>query len=513
MALALGISASSCVKPPPPTESVASVGGRVSDAAGQPLEGAFVRVNQCSDAIPVDMEQMQAVTDADGRYQFPVRWRDGESLDIRSVLVTKAGYVRSEAAIADKMTPGRTATLDFVLTPGEVIAGAVQARIEHPPDEEPRYLLTISGGDFSQSLSTEPGGTFEIYVPPGTYTLAVMHPKIELEVRSGTRDLVISEPTIALTPEWRLAAFDELWSQMDRHYSHFALKPDVDWPALRDRFRPEAADAATQEDFVEVLRRMLSELRDMHVWIETPDGEVPTHSVPWKRNWNPQAIVADLAEQTPCGEFAIVGKTRDDGFGCLIIAQQSAATAENVRQTLDQLGALRDVPGFVIDLRGGCSGGDERLAREVAQFFCGEQVVYARSRYRDGPAHDDFGEASERVLEPHAQPFIGPVVCLTGQKCMSSGEGFVMMLSALPQVTTVGQRTRGSSGNPKPFSLPGLPITVWFSRWVDLLPDGTPVEGRGIAPEIELDDPLEAYRDSDPTWRRAIDLLRAGTTN
>ena len=59
---------------------------------------------------------------------------------------------------------------------------------------------------------------------------------------------------------------------------------------------------------------------------------------------------------------------------------------------------------------------------------------------------------------------------------MSSGEGFVKMLKALPNVTTVGQPTRGSSGNPKPFKLPAVDVTVTYSRWVDLLPDGSPVQ-------------------------------------
>ena len=37
------------------------------------------------------------------------------------------------------------------------------------------------------------------------------------------------------------------------------------------------------------------------------------------------------------------------------------------------------------------------------------------------------------------------------------------MMKCLPQVTTVGLPTRGSSGNPKPFKLPGVPVTVIYS--------------------------------------------------
>src|SRR5205823_5468072 len=106
------------------------------------------------------------------------------------------------------------------------------------------------------------------------------------------------------------------------------------------------------------------------------------------------------------------------------------------------------------------------------------------------------------------KPFVKPVVCLIGFRCVSSGEGFAQMMKCLPQVTTVGVRTRGSSGNPRPFKLPGVEVTVSYSRWVDMMPDGSPIEGAGIAPDIECDFPAEAYKDKDPTWEKALQLLR-----
>ena len=82
------------------------------------------------------------------------------------------------------------------------------------------------------------------------------------------------------------------------------------------------------------------------------------------------------------------------------------------------------------------------------------------------------------------------------------------MLKCLPHVTTVGERTRGASGNPRPFRLPGIDVTVWFSRWVDLLPDGSPFEGQGITPSILTEFPAEAYQERDPTLDKAIEVLR-----
>jgi hypothetical protein len=84
-----------------------------------------------------------------------------------------------------------------------------------------------------------------------------------------------------------------------------------------------------------------------------------------------------------------------------------------------------------------------------------------------------------------------------------------MMLAALPHVTTVGLATRGSSGNPGPADVRDTGLTVYFSRWVDLLPGGTAIEGQGVRPAVVVEATAEAYRDADPTLAKGLEVLRA----
>src|SRR5262249_14047866 len=164
-------------------------------------------------------------------------------------------------------------------------------------------------------------------------------------------------------------------------------------------------------------------------------------------------------------------------------------------------------PGFLVDLRE-ASGGNELLAPEIAREFCSKDAVYAKSKYRAGPGHDDFGPVYDRVLKAGEKPYTKPVVCLFGPRAVSSGEGFVKMLKCLPHVTTVGASTRGSSGNPKPFELPGVAVTVSYARSVDLPAGGTPMAWVGITPEVAVDAPQSAYEKKDPTWDKAVEILR-----
>jgi hypothetical protein len=53
---------------------------------------------------------------------------------------------------------------------------------------------------------------------------------------------------------------------------------------------------------------------------------------------------------------------------------------------------------------------------------------------------------------------------------------------------------------------------VYFSRWVDLMPDGTPIEGKGIPPALVVDMAADRYEDADPTLVKGLEILRARTT-
>lgn len=300
-------------------------------------------------------------------------------------------------------------------------------------------------------------------------------------------------------------AFDQLWSEMDRQYSYFDHK-GIDWPALKEKYRPEAANAASAKEFVAVLRKMLAELKDQHIWIDGPDGRVGVYSQPWERNWSPAGIRAHLAKFEMVGRYVGVG-TLKEGYGVLVMENQGAATAELAKQAAEKIAALADVPAFLVDIRN-ATGGNEFFALPLASAFCATPTVYAKSKFRNGPGHRDFTKDFDRTLPAGKKPFTKPVVVLLGPGVMSSGEGLAKMFACLPNVTTVGSPTRGSSGNPKPVELKEVGVTVTFSRWVDMLPDGTVIEGRGVLPQIEAKFPASAFGARDPVFERGLEALK-----
>ncbi|HVR75942.1 MAG TPA: S41 family peptidase [Planctomycetota bacterium] len=134
-----------------------------------------------------------------------------------------------------------------------------------------------------------------------------------------------------------------------------------------------------------------------------------------------------------------------------------------------------------------------------------------------GPRDNDYRDKStggftkvfDRIVEPKkGRPaFRGKVAVLIGPHNMSSCESFILMMRESGRSRLFGERTQGSSGNPKPVEL-GNGVTVFLSSWRDMLPDGTMIEGRGIAPDEVVKADARTLKKGDPVLEAALRWLR-----
>jgi len=171
----------------------------------------------------------------------------------------------------------------------------------------------------------------------------------------------------------------------------------------------------------------------------------------------------------------------DDQVGFIAIyAWNSRNTPEKCDKALEQ---MRRTRGLIVDVRLN-GGGSEDLAKEFAARFLKNEFTYAFSQYRSGSGHSNLTGKIARKISPRTSwRYDRPVILLIGQKCMSSCESFIGMMTGDPDVTTMGDHTCGSSGNPTIISLP-LEMTVSVPQWIDYLPDGSALDERGFQPQI-----------------------------
>jgi hypothetical protein len=292
----------------------------------------------------------------------------------------------------------------------------------------------------------------------------------------------VRQPPV-LTPKLAEEAFDQVWEAFDKKYAMFVLRPEVDWAKLREQYRPKALASTSTYEFANVCADMLKNLRDLHIWLKVAGADLPVFNRPRSANANLQGCRAILRsveqEEGEAGGVAWTVTTNNIGYIAIFGWGDSKIPAA----CGEALEHMRDTRGLIVDVRLN-GGGGEPLAEQFAGRFLEKEFVYAYSQFRNGPSHTNLTEKYERKITPRGPwRYNRPVLLLIGQKCMSSNESFIGMMTGDPEVTTMGDHTCGSSGNPEMVELP-LDMTVSVPQWIDYLPDGTPLDERGFQPQI-----------------------------
>lgn len=299
--------------------------------------------------------------------------------------------------------------------------------------------------------------------------------------------------------------FDLVWTTFDKEYAMFVVKPEVDWDKVREEYRPLAGVAKTNHELAATLAKMLAELKDLHINVQIDGTFLPVYQRDRPLNANRGALPSLIGKLNPTRTGVTWGIT-DDGIGYLAIDR--LVDKDLPRAVEEILLKMEGTRGLIIDLRFN-GGGNELLGREISGWFLDQERAYASNQFRNGPRHEDLTEPFQQRC-PIKKPwhYVAPVIVLQGQRTMSSAESFVLMLSQAPQVTTMGDRTAGSSGNPRVLDA-GAGIQITVPRWNPLDADGEPFDTVGIAPNVVMTANADGFQGKqDPVLSTALEHLR-----
>lgn len=306
------------------------------------------------------------------------------------------------------------------------------------------------------------------------------------------------------------AAFEKIWSDFDLNYSYFVYK-GINWDSLKTVYYPSLDKQISYNTFIRnYVAPMLTQLRDLHVnLVDKNDKYVPLYSRKIDINYryddnfyNTYFHGSIHYSSNYMFGFASV----NDSIGYILIKTWQSKYEADVAQFHDSLNNYRNYKALIIDVRSN-NGGSETLGQEVAGRFTDSTKVYAYHKFRNGPEHDDFTSLQARSISPTGTwQFTKPVALLIGEKCMSSSEGFILMMASLSHVTTIGDTTRGSSGNPKEFHL-NDDTRYSIPRWVAYKTDQTILEDVGIFPDVVIDGDQSIVNNRDLVLEKAIEFL------
>jgi hypothetical protein len=310
-----------------------------------------------------------------------------------------------------------------------------------------------------------------------------------------------------LTPEANREAITALLRTLDERYSHRDVRR-VDWGTEVGKRAGELQAASTRGAFARTLASILSVNRDVHLWIRVGEARLGTFSPMQAPNCNVSALKTLVPVWTALNQTVFTGWFGGDATIGYIMISGWPSDGAAIGPAIEFLAAHADAAGMIVDVRAN-GGGDELTARAFASHLVDHTAVYSRNIYRDPGSPGGWGPMLDRTIEPAAEGarFAGRIAVLMGPCCMSSNESFLLMMRTNPRATLIGESSYGASGNPKPVEL-GNGVTVFMPSWKDLLPDGTPLEGRGVQPDVPIRARPDELESSDPVLDAALRVLR-----
>jgi carboxyl-terminal processing protease len=311
-----------------------------------------------------------------------------------------------------------------------------------------------------------------------------------------------------------MAVIDAVGQIFSAHYAFFKAR-HVDWPPLVTAAKKKVSVDTRPETLLEGLGGLLANFDDDHVTLvakiagkkyECDPGRAkilrrngdgvfePASDVDrlvarlQRRVWKRQDEDGFLAETKRIAangniKFGLIGG--DIGYLSLLSMEDfdtGDADAAVLDEALDEaMDLFQGTRAVIVDVSLN-DGGEDVLARRIAARFAKKRTPAYSKSAGDAPA----AVPQAIYLEPSDRPrYTGRVYLMTSNVTVSAAEIFTFAMRALPNVTHVGETTRGALSDVLNKRLPnGWLVTLSNEIYLDSA--GKAWEGRGIPPEVSI---------------------------
>ncbi|HVZ15545.1 MAG TPA: S41 family peptidase [Terriglobales bacterium] len=210
-------------------------------------------------------------------------------------------------------------------------------------------------------------------------------------------------------------------------------------------------------------------------------------------------------------QFKTIETRQQDGVAIVRIPIFAPATFED--SAVEFIKNLGQVKALILDVRGNHGGSTpanlvdglmDRPYRWMSQTTAANIAVLRAWEISGQHAELSFGSDPQ---QPKKTLYSGPLYILTDGGCYSACEDLVAPFKDNHRAVIVGERTGGSTGQPYGQNF-GNGMRVSLSTLREYLPDGTPFEGIGIAPDIEVrTSAADLQKGNDPVLAKALEVI------
>lgn len=302
---------------------------------------------------------------------------------------------------------------------------------------------------------------------------------------------------------------------------YFAHK-DLNWKEMGEVYYPLAARCETQDELLEVITEMLTELQDSAIYLYKTDeyGEIEETVYPYIRDYETNYDMSVLVEQyLELNGWAGWNEGYSHGFGWCDPAILPYAFLDSIvgydflpaPNSLDPFIAEcieLDVTAIILDIRMNphttvlSGGGHQLMGRFAAKSYPG--AIY---RSRSGPEYNQYTDIRPAVYPAGPLQYTGTVILLLGENCNRDSESMTANFINFPNVVLVGDTTRGSVSRMSDVTI----ADDWHCKVVcttTLTYDKFWIEGAGIPPDIYVEATEADFAAGvDPVLDYAIEML------
>ena len=185
----------------------------------------------------------------------------------------------------------------------------------------------------------------------------------------------------------------------------------------------------------------------------------------------------------------VTSRTLANGAGYLRIVSFRDGIAPEIRKHAAEL-ASKGAKALIVDVRRTAEGSYENAIESARLFVKSGTLAIKAGREKDG--------ARETIqVRPGDGSIVSPVVLLATTGTSGAAEVFVAALDDNNRAEIIGERTLGRAGIQKLVKLPeGRGLWLTYARY--LRPNGEQIQGRGLQPDVEVDEPTPEFGEPAP---------------
>ena len=282
-----------------------------------------------------------------------------------------------------------------------------------------------------------------------------------------------------LTAQEREAEALFILGKMETVYSHLENKQKLfgfSYAAVKEQFLSRVRAAGSDSEYRAALREFIKLFSDPHLSAAFYDGG---------------------SQPQPPQPPAVTNTLTEDGILITRVSRLTGEPEEFEKGFGESLELAKNARALVVDMRGN-HGGNDGYTRSYISLLIDKPIPAGRvtikissetlARYgelEEDPENPGWTPFLRGVIQPRGDsPFKGPVAMLIDGGCVSSCEGSAVMFKFSGMAKLYGETTMGSSGYPVTIPLPHSSGAVRIPTWIQIQPDGTPIEDHGIEPHV-----------------------------